>query len=85
MSSRPILLRKETRHDRRWRQSQTGPHGWLWRCHICNLEATYSAGTLEAGYTAALAHLEDEHLAIPAAAYADALEHFEDEHVATAA
>lgn len=64
MSGRPMSLRKETWRDRRWRWFQDGPHGWLWRCWICNLEATYSAETLENGYSAALEHLDDEHLGV---------------------
>lgn len=66
MSNRPILLRKETWHDRRWRRFQTGPHGWLWRCYICNLEATHSAATLPDVHTAALGHIENEHLGLAA-------------------
>lgn len=67
MAGRPIHLRKETLSDRRWRWFQKGPLGWLWRCHVCNLEATSSAATLPAGYADALGHLEDEHLAAGAA------------------
>lgn len=62
MNSRPMSLRKETWRDRRWRPTQTGPHGWLWRCHICNLEATHPAGTLADGYAQAVEHLDVEHL-----------------------
>jgi hypothetical protein len=64
--SRPIGIRKETRNDRRWRWHQTGPLGWLWRCRVCNLEATCSSATLPDTYTAALDHLGDEHLATAA-------------------
>lgn len=67
MGGRPMSLRKETRQDRRWRWFQVGPLGWLWRCYVCNLEATYSAATLVDGYTAALEHLEDEHLGMESA------------------
>ena len=62
LGCRPIHLRKETERDRRWRRFQSGPLGWLWRCYVCNLEATYSAATLPGGYADALEHLEDEHL-----------------------
>lgn len=61
--SRPMSLRKETWRDRCWRWSQSGPLGWLWRCYICDLEATYPKPTLVDGYTDALEHLADEHLA----------------------
>jgi hypothetical protein len=56
-------LRKETWRDRRWRwASEAGPFGWLWRCYVCNLEATYPTATLHGGYADALEHLENEHL-----------------------
>lgn len=64
MGSRPMSLRKETPNDRRWRWWKLGPLGWLWTCHTCRLEATYPAATLVDGYSEALEHLEEEHLAV---------------------
>lgn len=39
---------------------------WRWICHVCNLECNPPMATQPEAYTAALEHLEDEHLALGA-------------------